>query len=432
MLFTTDQVMISRRTFLATSAALVSTPALATSQASREAHARAIHQQLLCLDTHLDTPLSFARPGWDMMRRHSVDADFSQVDYPRMVEGGLDGGFFAIYTPQGPLTPEGMLAARDAALLRAAKIREMVARNSSHFELAFVPSDASRIAANGKRIVFQSIENSYPLANDVTLLRGFYALGVRMAGPVHFANNQLGDSATDPKGKTWNGLSPMGHDFVALANELGIILDASHSSDDVFDQMVAQSKVPIILSHSGCRSVHDHPRNIDDERLKKLAGTGGVIQINSFNAYLVSVPPNPARDKEEALIFASLRTLPTLSPADAGKAIARVAGQMHALNQKYPVPRATFEDYMAHMLHALKLVGPDHVGVGADWDGGGGVIGMEDCASNWKITARLLREGYKVEDLQKIWSGNVLRLMQTVQDARLPAPSPSPPTGGGE
>jgi membrane dipeptidase len=432
MPFTPDPFMISRRLFLATSAALASSPTLAKSRPPKNTQARTIHEHLLCLDTHLDTPLSFARPGWDMMQRHSVDADFSQVDYPRMVDGGLDGGFFAIYTPQGPLTPEGMMAARDAALVRAAKIREMVARNSSHFELALVPTDAPRIAAKGKRIVFQSIENSYPLANDVTLLRSFYALGVRMAGPVHFANNQLGDSATDPKGKTWNGLSPMGHDFVALANELGIILDASHSSDDVFDQMLALSKVPIILSHSGCRSVHDHPRNIDDDRLKKLARSGGVIQINSFNAYLVTVPSNPERDKQEAAIFAALRGLPTLSPVDATKAIASAASQMRELNQKYPVPRATFDDYMAHMLHALKLVGSDHVGVGADWDGGGGVIGIEDCASNWKITARLLQEGYKIEDLQKIWSGNVLRLMQTVQDARTSARPPSPPTGGGE
>jgi membrane dipeptidase len=375
--------------------------------------------------------MTFARPGWDMMKRHSFETDFSQVDYPRMVEGGLDGGFFAIYTPQGPLTPEGMAAARDYALVRAAAIREMVARNSSHFELAFVPSDATRIAAVKKRIVFQSIENSYPLANDVTLLRSFYALGVRMAGPVHFANNQLGDSATDPKGKTWNGLSPMGHDFVALANELGVILDASHSSDDVFDQMVARSKVPIILSHSGCRAVHDHPRNIDDDRLKKLAATGGVIQINSFNAYLITVPPNPERDKAQGAIFASLRGLYSLSPAEATKAVETAANQMRTVNARYPEPRATFEDYMAHMLHALKLVGPDHVGVGADWDGGGGVIGMEDCAANWKITARLLDEGYREADLQKIWSGNVMRLMQTVQDARAHAPSPTPPTGGG-
>jgi membrane dipeptidase len=423
--------MMSRRVFLATGTALAAAPAMGRSGSVQDSHARVLHERLLCLDTHLDTPAVFARPGWDMMKRHSFEQDFSQVDYPRMVEGGLDGGFFAIYTPQGPLTPEGMMAARDYALVRAAAIREMVARNSLHFELAFVPADAERIAAKKKRVVFQSIENSYPLANDVTLLRSFYALGVRMAGPVHFANNQLGDSATDPKGKTWNGLSPMGRDFVALANELGIILDASHSSDDVFDQMVARSKVPIILSHSGCRAVHDHPRNIDDERLKVLAQTGGVIQINSFNSYLVTVPPNAERDKAQSAIFASLRGLYSLSPDDATKAVETAAVRLRALRDRYPEPRATFDDYMAHMLHALKLVGPDHVGVGADWDGGGGVAGMEDCASNWKITARLLREGYKEDDLQKIWSGNVMRLMQTVQDARAPVPS-SPPTGGGE
>src|SRR5262249_20991456 len=166
----------------------------------------------------------------------------------------------------------------------------------AHFALAFAPDDAARIAAKGKRIVYQSIENSYPLANDVSLMRGFYALGVRMAGPVHFKDNQLGDSATD-KARTWKGLSPMGHDWLALCNELGIIPDASHASDEVFDQMVEGSKTPIILSHSGCRAVHDHPRNIDDARLKTLADTGGTIQINSLSEYLVTTPVIPERDK---------------------------------------------------------------------------------------------------------------------------------------
>ncbi len=264
-----------------------------------EHEARAIHERLICLDTHLDTPMSFARPGWDLMQRHSFNSDLTQVDYPRMVEGGLDGGFFAIYTPQGPLTDEGMMAARDAALVRAAAIREMVAKNGAHFELAFVPEDAARIAVKKKRVVYQSIENSYPLARDVTLLRSFYALGVRMAGPVHFKDNQLGDSATDAS-KTWKGLSPIGRDWLALCNTLGIVPDASHSSDEVFDQMLAGSKTPIILSHSGCRAVHDHPRNIDDDRLKKLADAGGSIQINSFNEYLIDIPPNPDRDKAMA------------------------------------------------------------------------------------------------------------------------------------
>jgi membrane dipeptidase len=362
------------------------------------------------------------------MQRHAYDTDLSQVDYPRMVEGGLDGGFFAIYTPQGPLTPAGMNAARDAALLRAAQIREMVAKNGAHFELAFKADDAAAIAVRGKRIVFQSIENSYPLANDVTLLRGFYALGVRLAGPVHFKDNQLGDSATD-KSRTWKGLSPMGHDFVALCNALGIVPDASHSSDDVFDQMVATSKTPILLSHSACRAVHDHPRNIDDARLKTLADTGGCIQINSLSSYLVAVPDDPARDKAAEAVYAKLRGLSAMTPAQAKVAMAAAATAMKAMRAQYPAPRATFDDYMAHMLHALKLVGPEHVGVGADWDGGGGVTGMEDCASNWKITARLLKEGYDETAIQKIWSGNALRVLRAAERARTET---APAAGGDE
>jgi membrane dipeptidase len=421
----------SRRALLAGGAALVATgPAIA--RAARHADAaRALHQRLICLDTHLDVPVHFIRPGWDVMRRHSRDTDLSQVDYPRMVEGGLDGGFFAIYTPQGPLTPAGMNAARDSALLRAAAIREMVAKNSGHFALAFAPDDAARIAATGKRIVFQSIENSYPLATDVTLLRGFYALGVRMAGPVHFKDNQLGDSATD-KSRTWKGLSPMGHDWLALCNELGIIPDASHSSDEVFDQMVAGSKTPIILSHSGCRAVHDHPRNIDDTRLKALADAGGTIQINSLSEYLVTTPENPDRDKALGAVYGKLRGMSAMTPSEATREMADAAAAIKAINRQYPVRRATFDDYMAHMLHALKLVGPEHVGVGCDWDGGGGVVGMEDCASDWKITARLLREGYREDDLRKIWGGNALRLLKAAQEARIRPAAPAPAGGGGE
>src|SRR5438445_10431062 len=187
---------LSRRTMLATGVALL---------AARPASAvPSLHQRLLCLDTHLDTPASLARPGWDMMQRHSRADDFTQVDYPRMVEGGLDGGFFAIYTPQGPLTPEGMAAARDAALLRAMELRELVAAHPRQFELAFVAEDAARIAASGKRIVYQSIENAYPLGDDIGLLNLFHKLGVRMLGFIHFKNNQFGDSATDKA--EWNGL----------------------------------------------------------------------------------------------------------------------------------------------------------------------------------------------------------------------------------
>jgi membrane dipeptidase len=426
-----SDIGMSRRAVLAGGTAFaLAAPALARRARHADA-ARALHRRLVCLDTHLDAPVNFVRPGWEIMRRHSHDTDFSQVDYPRMVEGGLSGGFFAIYTAQGPLTPAGMNAARDTALLRAAAIRAMVAKNDAHFALAFAADDAAQIAASGKRVVYQSIENSYPLASDVSLLRSFYALGVRMAGPVHFKDNQLGDSATD-QSRTWKGLSPMGHDWLALCNELGIIPDASHASDDVFDQMVSGSKTPIILSHSGCRAVHDHPRNIDDARLKNLADSGGTIQINSLSAYLVTTPENADREKAQGAIYAKLRGLSAMSPAEATRAVADAARALKAVSQTYPVQRATFDDYMAHMLHALKLVGPEHVGVGCDWDGGGGVVGMEDCAANWKITERLLQEGYREDDLRKIWGGNALRVLRAAQDARTKPAAPPAAGGGGE
>jgi membrane dipeptidase len=404
---------ITRRTALASGAAAL---ALAPGLVRAAVDARALHKKLICIDTHLDMPANLARPGWNVMEKHRFDEDFTQVDYPRMVEGGLDGGFFAIYTPQAPVTPEGMSAMRDAALLRAMEIREMVAAHPAQFELAFVPEDAARIAAKGKIIVFQSIENSGILGNDVTLLRSFYKLGVRMAGPIHFLNNQLGDSATDKK--KWGGLSPLGREFVKEANDLGIVLDASHSSDDVFDQMMDQSRAPIICSHSGCRAVHDHPRNLDDARIKRLAAAGSTIQINSYNEYLVTVPPDPERDAARRAARGAMRNVANLSPADATAAVRAAAASEREVDKKYPIPRANFDEYMKHVMHALDLVGPDHVGVGADWDGGGGVVGMEDVSSIPKITERLVKAGYTEAQLANFWSGNALRVLGKAHDAR--------------
>jgi len=368
-------------------------------QAPSPAGAQAIHDSLLTLDTHLDTPANFPRPGWDIMDRHTP-AQRSQVDYPRMVEGGLKGGFFAIYTPQGPRTPEGDHAARDAALIRGMEIREMLAM------------------ARGKRIVFISIENSYPIEGDLSLMATFQKIGVRLIGPVHFKDNDLGDSATDSA--EWHGLSPLGKQFVAEANRLGLVLDASHASDDVLDQMIALSKTPVILSHSGCKAVYDHPRNVDDARLRALAASGGVIQINSLSEYLIPTPKNPEREAAMAALFKKAQGASTPEQQTALEA------EFAAIQTKYPQPRATFDDYMKHMLHALAVVGVDHVGVGADMDGGGGVTGMEDVASYPKITAALLAAGYTRADLAKIWGGNVLRVLRQAEAYKA---SLAPPAG---
>lgn len=401
------------RLLLATTAAL--TLVASAAQAADPAAARKLHEGLLTLDTHLDTPAHFGRPGWDILDRHSVDKDGSQIDYPRMVEGGLDGGFFAIFTNQGPRTPEATRAARDAAIIRGVEIREMIAKHGDKFALALKADDAERIAAQGKRVVFVSVENSYPMDGDVTLLSTFYALGVRISGLAHFKNNGMADSSTDTP--EWHGLSPLGKQFVAEANRLGVILDGSHSSDEVLDQLIALSKTPVILTHSGCKAVFDHPRNIDDARLKALAQSGGVIQVDAYSSYLIETPKNAERDAAMSALRAKAGARAKMTEAERASFMA----ELKAIETKYPVPKATFEDFMNHLNHALKVAGVDHVGIGLDFDGGGGVIGLNDASDYWKISERLQAEGYTRDDLAKIWSGNVLRLLRAAEAAKAPA-----------
>jgi membrane dipeptidase len=393
--------------------ALLASGAVAASDVKVSRAAKAVHERLIALDTHLDTPAHLVWKDWDVLDRHHVDDDGSQVDLPRMIEGGLDGGFFAVYTPQGPVTPEGDIAARDAGLLRALAIRELVARHPDRFELALKADDAAAIASRGKRIVFMSMENGYPFEGDLSLMSTFYKLGVRMMGPVHFLNNRLGDSSTDASGRKWNGLSDLGKQFVAEANRLGVVIDASHASDDVLDQLIALSRTPIVLSHSGCKAVFDHARNVDDARLRALAASGGVIQVSAYSDYMVPLQRSAERDQALAEWRRASQALPNPTPAER-KALAE---KRRDVDRRFPVPRATFEDFMKHLLHALKVAGVDHVGIGIDFDGGGGVEGLEDAADYPRITERLLKEGYKPEDLQKIWSGNVLRLLRAAEVA---------------
>ncbi|MBP9235885.1 MAG: dipeptidase [Hyphomonadaceae bacterium] len=374
----------------------------------------ALHQRLMTLDTHLDTPAFFdTAHGYDIMKRHSYERDGTQVDYPRMIEGGLDGGFWAIYMGQGPLTPEGYQQVRDKALIRATSIHKMVAANPDVFEIALTSSDAARINAAGKKIVYLSMENSYELGDDLSLLDSFYKLGVRMAGPVHNGTNQLADSTNPgPVGAKWGGLSPMGRDYVKRANALGIILDGSHSADTTIEQMIDLSATPIILSHHGCDGVFEHPRNLPDALLKKLAAKGGVIHMNALGSFLKVLP----QSKERTDALTALRTK-WGNPNDlSGEKYEQYLDESNAIDKQFPESRATFEDYMEQILYAIKLVGVDHVGFGADWDGGGGVEGYDDVTMLPKVTDRLLKAGYTEADLQKMWGGNVIRLLKAAED----------------
>lgn len=389
-------------------AVLASAVLAVTANASPPVEDHELHESLLYLDTHLDVPLHFSRPGWNIMERHSYWNDLSQVDYPRMVQGGLDGGFWVVFTEQGALTPQAYASARDHALRRSLQIREMVARNSQQFELAFTADDAARIARTGRRVVYQSIENGYPVGTDLTLLKTFYDMGVRMFGVVHILNNQLADSSTDKKGGQWGGLSPLGKELVAEANRLGMVLDASHASDDTFDQMVALSRTPIVLSHTGLKAIQDYPRNIDDERLKKLAASGGVIQLAALHSFYRKLPSIPERD---ALLDEYVKNIERFTGPEAAAWVTKI----REVEDKHGFPRADFDDLIRAIQHVVKLVGIDHVGLGIDWDGGGGLEGFQDIAALPKVTAALRKEGYSPEDIAKVAGGNVLRVLRRAE-----------------
>lgn len=398
-------------------AALVALLPIASTQAQTVSKAAArLHERLITLDSHLDTPASLDQPGWSIDQEHDVHSDFTQVDLPRMKKGGLDGGFWAIYTSQGPLTAQGFRHARDFAVMRGLSIREMVAADPRNFALALQAEDAATITRAGRRVVYMSMENAYPLGEDVSLLDLFYDMGVRVSGFAHFAHNQFADSSTDPSKKPrYGGLSPLGKELLKEMNRLGIVPDASHSSDQVLDDLLALSTTPVLLTHSGCKAIYDHPRNIDDAHLKALAAKGGVIQMNAYGAYLRAIKPNPERQKALAALFGQMREGANTSP----EARAQFLAQRQEIDRLYPeTDKPTFDDFMAHMLHALKVVGPDHVGIGLDWDGGGGVAGMEDVTALPRITEALLKAGYSESDIAKIWSGNVLRVLAAAEAAK--------------
>ncbi len=380
---------------------------------------RLIHERAIVLDSHLDTPALLVQPGFDITKRNDVATDYSQVDLPRMVEGGLDGGFWVIYSPQGPLTEKGYEISRDTALLRAQAIHNMVSAYPDAFGYATKAEDAEKIAADGKKIVFISIENSYPLGEDLSLLTTFYKLGVRMVGPVHFRNNQFGDSGTDTAGQKWGGLSPLGKELVAEANKLGMILDASHAHDAVFDDMLALSKTPIILSHSGAKAIYDHPRNIDDERLKKLAASGGLIQVNAYGGYIKKLENPEGRSEAMGKLYQEMQAAGDNLSAEQYKAF---MAKRTEIDKQFPPAMATFDEFLEHLFHILEVVGPEHTGIGADWDGGGGVQGMRDVSDLPLITYALLDKGYTEEDVRNIWGLNLIRLLKAAEDYKASLP----------
>ncbi len=380
--------------------------------------ARRIHEQVLTLDTHADTTFALFDPAYDIGRRHEPGKRGSgKQDLVRMKEGGLDASFFSVFVGQGPLTPEGFAKAKQEALRSCDALDVMFQKYPALCQKALTPADAYRSQKKGQRAIFLGMENAYPLGTDLALLDYFWQRGVRYVTLGHTADNEFCDSSTDRRHTQDHGLSELGRQLVARLNELGIMVDVSHISDKSFEDVLAVTRAPVVASHSSCRALCDNPRNLSDDMLRALKKNGGVIQLCILADYVKTMPSNPERDqafadfrKRIAEQFGSRSNI--TDPAVRQK----LQEEFEQLDARFPRQLPTVKDVVDHIDHVVKLLGSDYVGIGTDFDGGGGVLGCNDVTEMPNITIELVRRGYSKKDIAKIWSGNFFRVFQRVLD----------------
>ncbi len=382
-----------------------------------------IHDQVLTIDTHNDTPMRFGNPDYNMAERHDPRERGGKVDFPRMKEGGLDGAFFAVFVGQGPRDAEGNKRVYERAVSTFESIHSTIEKNEDIVGLALTPEDAYRLEKEGKRAIFIGIENGYTLGNDIGKVKEFYDNGARYITLCHSSNNDICDSSTDKGGPEHDGLSDFGVEVVKEMNHQGLMVDLSHASDKSFYDAIEVSSAPIIASHSCAWALCQNPRNMKDEMLVKLAEKGGVIQICILSGYLVAPEPNPERDAEEAALRAKYNNFQDLSDEERDEA--RKAFGM--LREKYPERLATVKDVVDHIDHVVEVAGIDHIGIGTDFDGGGGIEDCFDVSEMGNITIELVRRGYTKKDIEKIWGGNIMRVLREVEKvAQRPGATESP------
>jgi len=369
--------------------------------------ANKIHASVLTVDTHCDTPMDFVRSDFDLGVKH----DAGCVDFPRMKEGGLDAEFFAVFIGQGPGDDSSLNKVHRKALDIFDAIHKNIEKNSAMAELAYTADDAYRIKKAGKIAAFIGIENGYPIGRDLSRIKQYYDLGARYITLSHSRNNDICDSSTDPKSAENNGLSPFGAEVVKEMNRLGMMVDVSHISDRSFYDVLKVSKAPVIASHSSCRALCENPRNIDDKMLIALKGNGGVIQICILSNYLKTPEPNPELEAKFAEIRQKYGDYSALSQEQ--KKL--MHSEYREIERKYK-KFATVQDAVDHIDHVVQVIGIDHVGIGTDFDGGGGIEGCKTVAEMKNITIELLRRGYSKQDIAKIWGGNIMRVLRKVEE----------------
>jgi membrane dipeptidase len=371
-----------------------------------------IHKRVLTLDTHADTPLRMIEPGFDMAERHDPKETGSKVDYPRMKEGDLDAIFFAAFVAQDIRDDDGNSRAKALCVQMIDSIITSTKKNSDIVGLALNPDDAYALEKEGKRAIYIGIENGYPIGKDISNVELYFNKGVRYITLVHSTNNDLADSSTDSKGPEHGGISDFGSKVVSEMNRLGIMVDVSHGNDSVFYDAIKLSKAPIIATHSNARAVTNHKRNMTDEMLKLMADNGGVVQLTMLSSYLREAPPNIKLDSAVNKLRASMKPISEMTMGDK-KAMRQL---FQELNKKYPDPPATVKHVVDHIDHIIKIAGIDHVGIGCDFDGGGGIEGVFDASEVMNITIEMVRRGYTEEQIEKIWGGNLIRVFKEVQE----------------
>ena len=396
-----------------------------------KAKAKAIHSRVLSIDTHVDiSPRNFTTTAPNYTTRLNT-----QVNIPKMEEGGLVGAFLIVYVGQPQTldhTPQGFASANAQAIEKFEAIHRLTRELApDKAELAFTAADARRIHKSGKRVIFIGVENGYPIGTDITNVKKFYDMGGRYMSLAHNNHSHLSDSNTGERDGVWlhNGLSPLGRQVIAEMNRLGMMIDISHPSKASMMQTLELTRAPIIASHSAVRSLCNHSRNLDDEQLRALKKNGGVVQIVGFNSY---VKCDPVRDvpraAARAAAVAELRKEYGITATSRDSVTAQVdalpadrkneylAKQEDITARRYPSdPAATVKDFVNHIDYAVKLIGVDHVGISSDFDGGGGVDGWRDAAQSLNVTEELVRRGYSEADIAKIWGGNLLRVMEQVE-----------------
>ncbi|MAD34370.1 MAG: peptidase M19 [Planctomycetes bacterium] len=385
--------------------------------------ADAIHDRCLTLDTHKDiadnlSPRQLpADPATAREFRLRYDPTLDgkqQVDFVKMKAGGYDCAFYIVYVAQRKLTNSGYARAYAEANKKFEAIHRMCRMHRETIGLATSADEVEWLHDQGKLIACIGIENGYPMGTDLRRIEEFHQRGARYMSIAHNGHTQLGDSHTPADEPLHGGLSELGRAAIAEMNRVGIMVDVSHAAKSTMLQAVAASKAPVIASHSGARAVNDHSRNLDDEQLRAIRDNGGVVQCVALASFLKS-----NADRSAALNV--LKEEVGLSgPASEGISDDERNARWEAFQSRSPevdarFPPADVAVYCDHIDHIVQIAGIDHAGIGSDFDGGGGIGGWQNASQSRNVTRELVRRGYTEADIQKIWSGNLLRVWRAVE-----------------